>query len=350
MVKIGDRVRFLNATGGGVISKIISKDMVAVTDDDGFDVPTLVRELVVIESPSPMPDQEKKKEKEIETLSDFLEKENTDDSQNYVPQEDNPDGDVLNVAVAFVPHNEKMLSTTNYDVFFVNDSNYYLSYNVATAVGTRFVSKSVGYIQPNTKILMDEVRKEDLNDWEHFRVQLIALKQKRTYELKPAFDVQVKVNVVKFYKLHSFVENDYFDERALIFPIVEKDYAAGAEPSEYELERVLEQKETKFPAKVSQKNKKTEVIVKDLHIHQLLDNTNGLSATDMLRYQMDKFNEAMQENMRQKGQKIIFIHGKGNGVLRKEILKELKLKYSSCYVQDASFQEYGYGATMVTIR
>jgi hypothetical protein len=32
------------------------------------------------------------------------------------------------------------------------------------------------------------------------------------------------------------------------------------------------------------------------------------------------------------------------------LLKQLKLKYVTCYVQDASFQEYGYGATMVTIK
>ena len=44
------------------------------------------------------------------------------------------------------------------------------------------------------------------------------------------------------------------------------------------------------------------------------------------------------------------IHGKGDGVLRKAIIDELKRKYSNCRYQDASFQEYGFGATMVTIK
>ena len=35
---------------------------------------------------------------------------------------------------------------------------------------------------------------------------------------------------------------------------------------------------------------------------------------------------------------------------RKEILKELKLNYPNFYFQDASFREYGFGATMITIR
>ena len=51
-----------------------------------------------------------------------------------------------------------------------------------------------------------------------------------------------------------------------------------------------------------------------------------------------------------KGQKIVFIHGKGDGVLRKAILQELKYKYKNYQSQDASFREYGFGATMVTIR
>lgn len=40
----------------------------------------------------------------------------------------------------------------------------------------------------------------------------------------------------------------------------------------------------------------------------------------------------------------------GEGVLRNAILKELKYKYKNCDVQDASFREYGFGATQVTIR
>ena len=58
----------------------------------------------------------------------------------------------------------------------------------------------------------------------------------------------------------------------------------------------------------------------------------------------------MAENKTKKGQKIVFIHGKGEGVLRSAILSELKLKYKNFSVQDASFKEYGFGATMVTVR
>jgi dsDNA-specific endonuclease/ATPase MutS2 len=87
----------------------------------------------------------------------------------------------------------------------------------------------------------------------------------------------------------------------------------------------------------------------DLHATALLETTVGMDNTAILKYQMEKFNEAMKAVLRKKGQRIVFIHGKGDGVLRKAILTELKTKYPACRWQDASFKEYGYGATMVTV-
>ena len=74
-----------------------------------------------------------------------------------------------------------------------------------------------------------------------------------------------------------------------------------------------------------------------------------MSAGDIKRYQVDVFNKTMSEHIKEKGKKIVFIHGKGNGVLRKAVIDELKYKYKSCEYQDASFQQYGFGATMVII-
>ena len=65
---------------------------------------------------------------------------------------------------------------------------------------------------------------------------------------------------------------------------------------------------------------------------------------------MKKFYEVITENKKQKNKKIVFIHGKGDGVLKSEIIKALKKNFKQYDYQDASFQEYGYGATMVIIK
>lgn len=91
-------------------------------------------------------------------------------------------------------------------------------------------------------------------------------------------------------------------------------------------------------------------LVIDLHADELLETTAGMNAADILHYQLDVFKKTMDENKKKKGQKIVFIHGKGEGVLRHALVHELNYRYKSCTYQDASFQEYGYGATQVTIR
>ena len=95
---------------------------------------------------------------------------------------------------------------------------------------------------------------------------------------------------------------------------------------------------------------RSDIIEIDLHIDSLLDDTKGMTNGEILNYQLDKFREVMEANKNKREQKIVFIHGKGDGVLRKAVLNELKRKYSNCRYQDASFQEYGFGATMVTVK
>ena len=92
------------------------------------------------------------------------------------------------------------------------------------------------------------------------------------------------------------------------------------------------------------------IIEVDLHIHNLVETTAGMNNAAMLQHQLEVFRKTMESYRSAKGQKIVFIHGKGEGVLRKALIDELKLHYTKCDYQDASFQQYGFGATQVTIR
>lgn len=58
----------------------------------------------------------------------------------------------------------------------------------------------------------------------------------------------------------------------------------------------------------------------------------------------------MEGAIRSNQNKIVFIHGVGNGRLKHELRKKLERKYSNFKYQDASFKEYGYGATMVYLK
>ena len=49
-MKIGDKVRFLSEVGGGIVSGFQGKDVVLVQDEDGFDIPMLKSQVVLIDT------------------------------------------------------------------------------------------------------------------------------------------------------------------------------------------------------------------------------------------------------------------------------------------------------------
>lgn len=91
-------------------------------------------------------------------------------------------------------------------------------------------------------------------------------------------------------------------------------------------------------------------IVVDLHAHEVLETTAGMSNGDILRYQLRIMRDTLEQHKNNRGQKIVFIHGKGQGVLRQAVVNELRHYYPHLPYQDASFSEYGYGATQVTMK
>ncbi len=347
-MKIGDKVRFLNETGGGVVSGFVSKDIVNVRDEDGFDIPMPVRECVVIDTNDYNIKIEPKKEdrpKTEEVEQPVVEKR---------PLSETREGEKLNVYVAYVPMDVKSMTTTSFEAYLVNDSNYYLYYTYSSGENKNWILRSHGVVEPNVKLFLEEFGKDMLNEMERIKVQFVAFKTK-PYVGKPAVSVEQRIDAVKFYKLHSFVETDFFDTPAMLYDIVRDDVPARTRlVSAEELADSMRAKMKDDVRVISQpivKKKHIDSILEvDLHIDQLLDTTAGMSNSDMLKYQLETFNKVMQEHLNKKNQKIVFIHGKGDGVLRKAILDELKRKYKNCLSQDASFREYGFGATMVTIK
>ena len=351
-IKVGDRVRFLNSVGGGIVKKIVSKELVEVEDEDGFDIPTLISECVVVESKGAAEKIAERQQQKTNTQKPkqvLIQEEEDVADETYA---ETKEGELINAALGFVPVNPNMISQTDCEIYLINDSNYYLAYNIFNGGEKSVYSRYAGIINPNTKILLETMKKTQLNEFENLGAQIIAMKKDKAYSRKPGYDLKIKINTVKFYKLHSYVENDYFDEDAIIVPLVEKDIAAGFKlPSADDLKSAILGKEASESAKQSVKsNVVPEIIEVDLHINNLVDNTSGLSNKDMLDFQMKKVREVMDANLRRVGQKIVFIHGKGEGVLRNEVLKLLKSQYKKCYVQDASFLDYGFGATQVTIK
>lgn len=227
-MKIGDKVRFLSEVGGGRVSGFQGKDIVLVEDEDGFDVPMRITEVVVIgeEDYDTRHVVEVKLKQKAQTAAPPMEEElePADKPITFrVKPEERKGGDKLSVYLAFVPMNVKELMQTRFESYLVNDSNYYLRYTLLSAEGTAYSVRSTGEVEPNTKAYIEEFGREDLQGLEHLCVQMLAYKRDKHFLLKPPVNVPLRIDGVKFYKLHTFEENDFFEEPALIYTIIEND-------------------------------------------------------------------------------------------------------------------------------
>lgn len=85
----------------------------------------------------------------------------------------------------------------------------------------------------------------------------------------------------------------------------------------------------------------------DLHAHHLTDNERGMNKHAILNLQLDAARGQLEFAIHKGIQKIVFIHGVGEGVLRME-LETLLSRYDVKFY-DADYKKYGLGATEVYI-
>ena len=205
----------------------------------------------------------------------------------------------------------------------MNDSNYYLYYTYLCAEGKAWEVRSNGVVEPNTKFLLEEFEKAELNDREHVAVQFIAFKEGRSFAMKSAVSVELRIDTVKFYKLHTFQESEFFETPALIYDIVKDDvptkqvYVSAEELQSALFKKTVVDKPKSQP--IVKRGGQSGIIEIDLHIGELLDDTHGMSNSEILNYQLDKFREVLEQYKNKREQRIVFIHGKGDGVLRKSV-------------------------------
>lgn len=377
-MKIGDKVRFLSETGGGRISGFRSGNIVLVEDEDGFEIPTQKSEIVVVESDKynfstnlhiegkTIPKSESASIKNL--LNSNLNEDTVeiDPSENFVVKpKERIGGEQLSVYLAFVPTNINDFTKTNFNVYIVNDSNYYIYYIYSLKDGGECLLHSSNEIEPNMKLLIENINREKLNALANINIQFLAYKNDVTFSLKNPVSINCRINPIKFYKKNSFQENLYFNEPSFIYPLIEKDKIP--EPifidAKHLEDKLASSSSNISPARLKENNGnnqrscinssqklKNDKIIIDLHASEILETTMGMTSSDILSYQVDYFKKVLEQYKKQKGRKIVFIHGKGDGILRQAIIHELNYRYKHYSYQDASFQEYGFGATQVTIK
>lgn len=379
-IKVGASVRFLNAVGGGRVARI-TKDTAWVEDEDGFEIPTPINECVLVEEGDTFvpkykpptfvhtkevehrdtPPSESKHRPKVEDFEDFYQAHEESDTlitPQRLPHTYLPASGELRAFLAFIPSDILRLGQSLHECYLINDSAYTLYYVISQEGADTATPQLIqhGILYPEQDAFLTQWEIAELSRIDRISVQLLAFAENPGI-FKANVDASIKLDARKLLRLNSFEPNRFFEDKAMLIEVkASSKESRQSEASPELISKLLEQgTQAVKPKLAGQKSHKaspntaSEALVVDLHIDELLDSTQGMDNADILSYQIGVFNKTMQAHQHQTGYKIVFIHGKGDGILRNKLISELKYRYKHCHYQDASFQQYSYGATQVTI-
>lgn len=96
------------------------------------------------------------------------------------------------------------------------------------------------------------------------------------------------------------------------------------------------------------KERNAPTIVFDLHIEKLVKSKKGMSNFEILSLQLDTAKKQLDFAIRKRMQKIVLVHGVGEGVLKADLYSMLR-RYDNIKFYDADYVKYGQGATEIYI-
>ncbi len=342
-LQVGDIVRYLNDVGGGEVQRILGDSMVELLDNDGFAIPIQERELVLVERPV-----QSSTAKEGVSLADdpiIISEEVYEDEE--IEGNDNP-----HLYIAFVKNKKK---NSEFFSYLINDCNYHLFFVLSVIKDGVAVRLASGQLEANTKTSMMSISYEDVSQIGSLHFQGVFFK-KGEYVPQKMVETDININPVKFYKPGVFVANDFFDEDAYV-----KDFYDASKIKEVEekkrlaevdlkdIQVALAEKQEEKPT-IQTKKEDEEVREIDLHIQELVDDSSKMEPAQMLELQVRTFETELGKAVADGLEKIVFIHGVGNGILKAKIRGTLDRDYPQYFYQDASYQKYKFGATLVYLK
>ena len=152
-----------------------------------------------------------------------------------------------------------------------------------------------------------------------------------TIETSDGFLLEFESNELVKKASHVNIKKELFSHDSLNEALYEKDASV---------------KRKQLQSKVKERFEPTMEV--DLHINQLTNSSKGMSNHDMLTLQLNTAKRQLEFAISKRIQKVFFIHGVGEGVLKIE-LEYLFGRYTNVKFYDANYQKYGVGATEVYI-
>jgi hypothetical protein len=337
--KIGDRVRFLNEKGEGVVSRIINKTTLGVTIEDGFEIPYTVSQLFkitetteTVQSIDPAPIQEPAIKKTLVNSTERKEQEG--------------------IYIAFSPENINDITHSDINVWISNYTSYRILFTYSVKVPNGFKTIETGTLNAFEHSLIETIDRKLLSDNSNFKIDVLFFDQ---YEHKYQLPVSgiIKLKPIKLYKENAFESNDLISEKALVMNVAAiNNGEEEIDLSNIDVSKLLSQKKNYVDlikkSKPHVANNPAYEMEIDLHIEELIDRHAGMSNGEIIQIQLKYFQKALDQAIAERYRKLIVIHGVGTGRLKEEV-RIILSSYNNLRFHDGSYSKYGFGATEVLI-
>lgn len=311
--RIGDYVRFINERQEGIVTRIIDQQLVGVTVENDFELPVLASEIVLVD--------EREGVLTGEEPEDFISRPAPvfSDTGIYLSFKENP-------AIKSVM-----------DIRLINNTDYELLLSFVTESGKHHTGIFSGQITRKSLVKISSVPKNDLGNWPVFHFQLI-------YHFNGTF--APRQPLIGSLKIQPSGWDKHYHDSPLTG---EPSYIYQIDGEKLTIDPAS-LKESFFKSSAPQKDVFTPAEEVDLHIEELTPDFAKMSGGDILNFQLEHFRRCLESAIAHRFERIIFIHGVGNGILRHEIHKRLGRYPEIKTFKDARKEKFGYGATEVILK
>jgi hypothetical protein len=308
-MQIGDKVKFVNESLSGTITRLIDDKTIGVSIEDGFEIPVLKREIMIV---TPI---------------------------NLVEQHDKaeiPNANKIAIGESEISLWFEQSSQTWYKASLLNNSRSDILLSVTVKQGKIFKPLFGGKVEKHTSYLINTLNLAELEQWGTYCFRLIFHEQEAEKPRAP------------WYLEYTFRSKDFMNAKDVNG---KPTFLISLKPDKIEQFTVAAD-----TVKIENKPKETFVNITrpeevvDIHIHQLVKNYSQISADEAISIQMNHFKNMFEKALALNYSKITIIHGVGTNALKQKIWKEISGHPAVKTYYEAQKEKFGYGATEIVFK
>ncbi len=325
-MNIGDKVRLLHGREEGVIVGFTKNNLIEIEIEDGFRIPVLRSEIVIIAAEESARFKKPLSEETVRTTDKHTRRDVVSEKGLFF---------------AFLPLNDTSLA-----LYLLNNTDFDLPYVLGVEQERNYRVLQGNILARKDYRKVGEYNSQNFETWGVFIFQNLFFREEmKTFREATTYRIRFKAST--FFK--NKAQAPLLDKETYLFQIDTE--VTSPQPTTIQPQKIIDSWENNVQtglgstAPVTKPNEEV-----DLHIEKLTTNLIGLANADMLQIQLKAFENALDGAIAAGMHAITFIHGVGNGVLRNEIHRRVSKHVQVKFFEDAQKDKFGYGATKVHLK